>query len=91
MGGGGGCVGGGTRKKEWEMSYINKAVMKMKTEQPHLTLQSHQPCSGFEYNMKDNWMKTIPTRSDNISRQSLMVERIEEEEASFSEGEIFLQ
>ena len=36
-------------------------------------------------------MKTIPTRSDNISRQSLMVERIEEEEASFSEGEIFLQ
>ena len=70
------CIGGGggeQGKREWEMSYINKAVMKMKTEQPHLTLQSHQPCSGFEYNMKDNWMKTIPTRSDNISRQSLMV------------------
>ena len=48
--------------------------MKMKTEQPHLTLQNKV------------------TISDNISRQSLMVERIEEEEeeeeeeASFSEG-----
>ena len=36
-------------------------------------------------------MKTIPTRSDNIHWQFLMVERIEEEEASFGEGEIFLQ